>query len=195
MNEVISRLLVEHRNFGKLVGLLDRFPANRNDPTLDQITLLADVFAYLTSFPDLRHHPLEDRIVASLRARNALLADIGDEIERQHHVLARQGADLMRDLESAAREESTSWPAVAGNARLYAERLRHNMAVEELALFPVAEEVLGDAEWNAIATALPRQVPADPLFVSQTEQRFADLRRAIAAEAGCDCFQNPEANG
>ena len=100
----------------------------------------------------------------------------------------------MRDLESAAREESTSWPAVAGNARLYAERLRHNMAVEELALFPVAEEVLGDAEWNAIATALPRQMPADPLFVSQTEQRFADLRRVIATEAGCDCFQNPEAD-
>ena len=194
MNEVISRLLVEHQNLGTLVGLLDRFPANRNDPTLDEITLLADVFSYLTSFPDIGHHPIEDRIVASLRARNALLADIGDEIERQHHVLARQGADLMRDLESAAREESTSWPAVAGNARLYAERLRHNMAVEELALFPVAEEVLDDANWDAIVTALPRQVPADPLFVSQTEQRFADLRRVIATEAGCDCFQNPEAD-
>lgn len=195
MNEVISRLLVEHRNLGALVGLLDRFPANRTHPTLDEITLLADVFSYLTCFPDLRHHPVEDHIVASLRARNALLADIGDEIDRQHHVLARQGADLMRDLESAAREESTSWPAVAGNARLYAERLRHNMAVEELALFPVAEEVLDDADWHAILTELPGPVPADPVFVSQTEQRFAELRRVIAAEAGCDCFQNPEEDG
>lgn len=195
MNEVISRLLLEHRNLGRLVGLLDRFPANRKHPTLDEITLLADAFSYLTSFPDLRHHPVEDRIVASLRASNALLADIGDEIDRQHQVLARQGADLMRDLESAAREETTSWPAVAANARLYAERLRHNMAVEELALFPMAEEVPGDADWNAIVTASPRPALADPLFVSQTEERFADLRRVIAAEAGCECFQNPEVEG
>ena len=71
-------------------------------------------------------------------------------IRDRHQVLARQGADLMRDLESAAREETTSWPAVAGNARPYAERLRHNVAVEELALFPVAEEVFSDADWNAI---------------------------------------------
>ncbi|MBK9311622.1 hemerythrin domain-containing protein [Accumulibacter sp.] len=150
MNEVISKLLVEHQNLGKLVGLLDRFPANRNHPTLDDITLLADVLSHLTCFPDIRHHPVEDRIVASLRPRNALLDDVGYEIDRQHQVLARQGADLMRDLESAAREETTSWPAVAGNARPYAERLRHNVAVEELALFPVAEEVFSDADWNAI---------------------------------------------
>ncbi|WP_313950928.1 hemerythrin domain-containing protein [Accumulibacter sp.] len=195
MHEVISRLLLEHRNLGKLVGLLDRFPANRIHPTLAEITLLADVFSYLTSFPDLRHHPVEDCIVASLRTRNALLADIGDEIGRQHQVLARQGADLMRDLESAAREETTSWPAVAGNARLYAERLRHNMAVEELALFPLAEEVFDDEDWAAMVTALPRPAPADPLFVSQTEQRFAELRRVIAAEAVCDCFHNPEEEG
>ncbi len=101
----------------------------------------------------------------------------------------------MRDLESAAREETTSWPAVAGNARLYAERLRHNMAVEELALFPLAEEVFDDEDWAAMVTALPRPAPADPLFVSQTEQRFAELRRVIAAEAVCDCFHNPEEEG
>jgi hypothetical protein len=41
------------------------------------------------------------------------LIDIADEIDRQHRVLARQGTDLMRDLESAAREETTSWQAAA----------------------------------------------------------------------------------
>jgi hypothetical protein len=36
---------------------------------LDEITLLVDVFSYLTCFPDVRHHPVEDRIVASLLAQ------------------------------------------------------------------------------------------------------------------------------
>ncbi len=191
MNEIISQLLAEHRNLGKLVGLLDRLPDGTTDPKLDEITLLVDVFSYLTCFPDVRHHPFEDRIVASLLARNALSIDIADEIDRQHRVLARQGTDLMRDLESAAREESTSWHAAADSARLYAERLRHNMAVEELAVFPVAEQRLGDADWHAIA-ALSTVDPEDPLFVSRTEKRFADLRGVIAAEADCGCFENPE---
>jgi hemerythrin-like domain-containing protein len=191
VNEIISKLLVEHRNLGKLVGLLDRLPVDMTDPKLDEITLLVDVFAYLTCFPDVRHHPVEDRIVASLLAQNALSADIADEIERQHCVLARQGTDLMRDLESAAREETTSWHAAVVSARLYAERLRHNMAVEELAVFPVAEQRLGDADWHAIAALLTPE-PADPLFVSLTEKRFVDLRRVIATEADCDCFDDPE---
>ena len=187
MNEVISQLLAEHRNLGKLVGLLNRLPVDMNRPKLGEITLLVDVFSYLTCFPDVRHHPVEDRIVVSLLAKNALSADIADEIDRQHRVLARQGTDLMRDLESAAREETTSWQAAADSARLYAERLRHNMAVEELAVFPVADQRLGDADWHAIA-ALSIREPEDPLFVSRTEKRFADLRRVIATEGDCGCF-------
>jgi hemerythrin-like domain-containing protein len=178
-------------NLGKLVGLLDRLPVDTNSPQLGEVTLLVDVFAYLTCFPDVRHHPVEDQIVASLLAKNALSADIAEEIDRQHRVLARQGTDLMRDLESAAREETTSWHAAVVSARLYAERLRHNMAVEELAVFPAAEQRLGDADWHAIA-ALSTQAPSDPLFVSRTEKRFADLRRVIATEADCGCFENPE---
>lgn len=194
MNEIISHLLEEHRNLGKLVGILDSFPVAQHQPTLGDIILLVDTFSYLTCFPDLHHHPVEDRIAASLRARNVLSADISDEIERQHRVLARQGVDLMRDLESAAREETTSWSAVATSARLYAERLRHNMAVEELALFPVAETMLGEVDWDAIAV-LSKQALVDPLFVSRTEKRFEELRRVIGAEAGCDCFQSLEARG
>ncbi len=190
VNEIIAQLLGEHRNLGKLVELLDRLPVDTNYPKLGEITLLVDVFAYLTCFPDLRHHPLEDRIVARLLARGMLAADVAGEIDRQHRVLARQGTDLMRDLESAAREESTSWQGAASSARLYAERLRQNMATEELAVFPVAEVSLGEADWQAIA-ALSPPLPEDPLFVSRTEKRFADLRRVIAAQAGCDCFENP----
>lgn len=194
MNQIISHLLEEHRNLGKLVGILDRFPVAQRQRKLSDVILLVDTFSYLTCFPDVHHHLVEDRIAACLRAKNMLSTDISDEIERQHRVLARQGADLMRDLESAAREETTSWPAVVTSARLYAERLRHNMAVEELALFPVAETMLGEADWAAIA-AFSKQAPVDPLFVSSTEMRFAELRRVIAAEAGCDCFQHPEARG
>ncbi len=196
MNQIISRLLEEHRNLEKLIGLLDSFSIRQNSPGFRDMALLVDAFSYLTSFPDVRHHPVEDRITDRMHARNLLSPELKEEIGRQHRVLAKQGADLMRDLESAAREESTTWPAVALSARLYAERLRHNMAVEEMALFPLAETGLSKADWDDVsALSLLMQAPVDPLFVSQTEKRFADLRKVIAEEAGCDCFAKPATCG
>lgn len=188
MNPIIAHLMEEHRNLEKLIFLLDSVPTNQNPPPLSDVVLLADVFSYVTSFPDVRHHPLEDGIVARLNARGLLSVDIGHEIGRQHHVLASQGADLMRDLESASREETVSWHAVAVSARLYAERLRHNMAVEELALFPVANNSFEETDWLEIARSLG-EAPTDPLFVAQTEERFSVLRRVIADEAGCGCLR------
>ena len=56
-----------------------------------------------------------------------------------------------------------SWLLLETNLRLYAERLRHNMAVEELALFPAAQRYLDTADWRAIEKAVPHP-GRDPLF-------------------------------
>ena len=138
MPAVISRLLAEHRDLRRLVALLERQPSLLADAEAPNIGLLVDAMFYLTRFPDVTHHPLEDRITERLLARRALDADLGADIEAQHARLARQGLDLLRDLEGALREESMSRELVADNMRLYAERLRHNMAFEELTLFPAA---------------------------------------------------------
>jgi hemerythrin-like domain-containing protein len=186
MPAVISRLLAEHRDLRRLVALLERQPSLLADAEAPNIGLLVDAMFYLTRFPDVTHHPLEDRITERLLARRALDADLGAEIEAQHARLARQGLDLLRDLEGALREESTSRELVADNMRLYAERLRHNMAFEELTLFPAAARHLSADDWRAIGPAAHAE-PPDPLFHSQVQERFAELHRAIAVEAGCGC--------
>jgi hemerythrin-like domain-containing protein len=93
-----------------------------------------------------------------------------------------QGLDVLRDLEGAAREESMSRERVADNICLYVERLRHNMAFEELVLFPAADRHLDDQDWRAIAADAVRAAP-DPLFEPQVAQRFRELRDAITREA------------
>lgn len=186
MTAVIDRLRAEHANLERLVQLLDRHPVATADPNPRGVALLVDALYYLTHFPDVTHHPLEDRIVERMRAKDALPREFGDEIEAQHAVLARQGADLMRDLESAAREESMPWELVEANVRLYAERLRHNMAVEELCLFPAAARHLDEADWRTIEQTVAAEAP-DPLFPVPAEERFVQLHRVIASEAECGC--------
>lgn len=185
MHRALNRLIDEHRNLRRLVALLERQPSLVADAFAPNIGLIVDALFYLTRFPDVTHHPLEDRITEHLLARRMLDAEIGREIEEQHVRLARQGIDLLRDLEGALREESMSHELVAANVRLYAERLRHNMAFEELTLFPAAQRHLDAEDWRAIEPS-SRSDPPDPLFYSQVDERFAQLHRAIALEAGGD---------
>lgn len=83
-------------------------------------------------------------------------------------------------------QETMSPELLEANIRLYAERLRHNMAVEELMLFPTAVRQLDLEDWRAIEHSVAHLEP-DPLFQTPVEERFAQLRQAIAWEAGCGC--------
>lgn len=185
MHPILDTLLAQHGNLSKLVALLERQPSLEPDPAAPHVGLLLDVMVYLTSFPDVSHHPLEDRIAERLLARGALDGELCAELEAQHARLARQGAELLRDMEGAMRRESMSMELVALNTRLYAERLRHNIAFEELVLFPAAARHLDDEDWQAIGSAHVHA--ADPLFSGEVERRFEGLRRVISQEADCGC--------
>ncbi|MBB5503308.1 hemerythrin domain-containing protein [Paraburkholderia sp. MM5384-R2] len=186
MPTIIETLKAEHARLGRLVQLLYVQPAFNTAPGAPDIALLVDTLYYLTRFPDVNHHALEDRIVEKLLEKKSLPAGFGHEIEAQHATLIRQGHELLQDLESAVREENMSQELVEIHVRLYAERLRHNMAVEELTLFPAAVRHLDDDDWAAIRQLRMHGQP-DPLFQTPVDDRFAQLHRVIAAEADCDC--------
>ncbi|MGY6258050.1 hemerythrin domain-containing protein [Paraburkholderia caledonica] len=182
MPTVIERLQAEHARLAQLVQLLDGQPSLSPDPGAPNIGLLVDALYYLTRFPDVSHHAIENRIVERLLGKNALPTAFGHEIEAQHATLISQGHELLQDLEAAVREENVSQELVEIHVRLYAERLRHNMTVEELTLFPAAVRHLNDDDWHAIGLLDVRGQP-DPLFGGPVDERFAQLHRVITAEA------------
>jgi len=182
MSNVIEKLYTEHLRLTQVVRLLNDESNLRTDATAPNIALLVDVLCYLTRFPDVTHHILEDRMVERLLAKRALTVEFGHEIEAQHTTLIRDGRDLLRDLEAATRGENMSQELVDIRIRLYAERLRHNMAIEELTLFPAARKSLDKADWHAIED-LGLHAQSDPLFDGEVDEQFAQLYRAINEEA------------
>jgi len=182
MSSVIERLIVEHTRLTRVVRLLDTQSNLLTASTSPNIGLLVDALCYLTRFPDVTHHLLEDRIVDRLLAKKALNVEFGQEIEAQHAVLIRDGHDLLRDLEAATRGENMSQELVDSRIRIYAERLRHNMAIEELTLFPAALKGLDEEDWKAIdSVGLRREF--DPLFDGEADSEFAGLYHVIMEEA------------
>ena len=182
MSTVIAKLHTEHVRLARLVRLLNHQSCLRTDASAPNVALLVDALCYLTRFPDVDHHVIEDRMVEVLLEKKALPVDIGGEIESQHATLIRNGRDLLRDLESAVRGENMSQELVDIRIRLYAERLRHNMVVEELTLFPAAQKSLSEADWRTVEGAGSQARP-DPLFDNEPDERFAELFRVINTEA------------
>lgn len=195
MTGMLARLIDEHANLARLVRLLDACPIARaldgDTVPIKGAELLVDALYYLTHFPDQHHHIAEDGIVARLEQKSAIDDELAETIRSQHATLARHGEDLMRDLESAAREETMSWALVHTNVRLYAELLRHNMATEELALFPLAQRHLEADDWCALEDVATASAQRDPLFGTAVAARFAQLRRIIASESDCGCEVHP----
>lgn len=190
MRAIIEKLHTEHVRLAGLVRLLNLHSCQRTDATAPNIGLLVDVLCYLTRFPDLAHHVIEDLMVEKLLAKKALAVELGQEIETQHQILIRDGRDLLRDLESAVRSENMSQELVDNRIRIYAERLRHNMVIEELTLFPAAEKNLNDEDWSEIENA-GAYGQSDPLFEGGVDERFAQLYRVITAEATVASVEEP----
>jgi hemerythrin-like domain-containing protein len=184
MTKLIERLHADHLRLAGLVRLLNGEISLQVDPSAPDLALLVDVLYYLTRFPDVTHHALEDRIVEKLLQKNAFPTVLGHEIEAQHSTLIQQGHELLQDLEAATRKENMSQQLVEVHVRLYAERLRHNMIVEELTLFPAALRHLDDEDWNMIELLDVRGKP-DPLLDGLEGDRFKQLHRLIAEEAVC----------
>lgn len=186
MASIIDNLRAEHGELEHLIRLFDGqlTAVSRASPT--KTALLVDALYYLTRFPDVNHHVLENRIVEKLLEKRALPSGLGSEIEAQHATLVREGHELLQALESMIREENMSSEWIDLHLRLYSERLRHNMAMEEVMLFPMALAHLGPEDWDAIARTGP--VPAaDPLFHTPVHERFTQLHQVIAREADCGC--------
>ncbi|MFL9868446.1 hemerythrin domain-containing protein [Paraburkholderia fungorum] len=181
MPTIIERLRAEHGRLGRLVQLRNDERSLPTDPGSPNIALLVDTLYYLTRFPDVAHDALEDRIMEKLRGKNALSGEIARETEAQHVTLISQGHELLQGLEAAAREENMSQERVEIHVRLYAERLRHNMTVEELTLFPAAVRYLDDDDWHAIELVDVGGQPC-PLFEGTVDERFAQFHRVITAE-------------
>jgi hemerythrin-like domain-containing protein len=189
MASIIDNLIAEHRRMERLVRLLERQSMFRDAPAAANAALLVDALYYLTRFPDVNHHALEDRIIDRLLEKKLITHELASELSAQHATLARQGHELIQDLESLIRDENMSSEFFEFHVRLYAERLRHNMAVEELTIFPVATRHLDSGDWSSILQGSPDR-SADPLFQTPVHERFVQLHQVIAAEANCGCSES-----
>ena len=185
MAAVIQILREEHRNIGRLLGALERqidiFDEGER-PDYDVIVGVAD---YFLDYPDRCHHPKEDRLLRRMvEIEPGAVAQIGD-LAGAHLGLHQRALRFRGMLTMLLGETDVPRAAVVGRSRDFVDAQWAHMRMEEAYFLPLAEQLLGAADWAAIeADLLERK---DPVFGGRVEAMFKTLSdRLLAWEAEDD---------
>ena len=171
----------EHACFNRLLGLLqhelDRF---HNDANADY-QLMLDILAYLHGYAGRQHHPREDEVFKRLvRLRPDRALPIA-RLQQEHRVIDHAGEQLRVLLEQAVGDSVIPRGEIEIAAAIYLVYYGNHIAKEEEDILPLAQRVLGPADWQAVADAAPAS--PDPLFGPQPQERFQQLVQRLAAAA------------
>ena len=171
----------EHVHFNQLLALVQREMDTFHRGENPDYRLMLDVLDYLRDYGDRFHHPREDeafrRLLVHCPDRELPIA----RLLQEHRVIAHAGETLAELLEQAAQDAIVERGAVEVAAATYLVYYGNHIAKEEEDILPRAARHLTAADWQAVKDAAP--AATDPLFGPQTEARFRDLRRRIAAQA------------
>ena len=171
----------EHVNFGRLLDLLEREVATVQTGGQPRYDLMREIVYYLRHFPDRFHHPREEVAFARLIARDPNLELPLNRLMQEHRVIAMAGDELLNYLNDVDSNASLMNRAkVEAAAATYLVYYRHHLEKEEKEILPRAEQLLTQADWDAVGDV---SAHPDPVFGEEFEARYQELRRLIALEA------------
>lgn len=181
MPDPIAVWHAEHEYFGRLLKVLESQVAVFHGGEQPNYELMRDIVFYLRKFSDQVHHPREDAAFAILARREPASQLEINRLLQEHRVIAHAGEALLVLLEEIVGGAFVPRAQVESAASTYLVYYRNHIASEERQILPRAGELLGAQDWKAVADAAP--LLHDPLFGSDPQERFRELRREISRES------------
>ncbi|MDO8863630.1 hemerythrin domain-containing protein [Haliea sp. E1-2-M8] len=175
----MKRLRRDHRNLNRLFDMLEEQVARYDrDSTFEpDLLLILDIVAYLNDYPRIYHHPLEEEAVALMVERNLGDNSVNEFIHDQHQNLEQATERLSSLFNMIVNDHPVPIEQTREALDSYLEMSRKHLQSEEDRLFPVMEKVLGNDEWEVVASRLPERL--DPLFAENPDDAFVELRRRM----------------
>lgn len=178
MSKIMQRLKADHVNIARLLDILEEQLEAVHDADDADFELIRDVMVYMTNYPDLMHHPLEDIVFARLRERDASSAAMVDDLRAEHEALAGQSIRLRNMLDHVVDGRMVLREELADAGRDYVQNLRRHLNKEEREVFALARDALTEQDWVAADNAM--ELRADPIFGPTVEAQYRTLFEHIS---------------
>ncbi len=172
---LLARLRTDHKRVADIVKSLQKLVGNNNP----DVTKLFAHIDYLAEYPELVHHPLEDRIFNQMLLNPGLDDAQREQVERnaeQHQELNAATAEILQHAEQLLAEHKPLSGEFRALVEDYVKLQLEHMNFEEQVVFPVAERWLSRSDWIEIDTADLQT--HDPLF-DQKVTRYDELYRYV----------------
>lgn len=170
MENPIAAWHSDHVRFARLLDLLEQELARFHVGETPDYDRMHDVVHWLREYSDTAHHPREDVAFERLAARDPSLRLPVNRLMQEHRVIARAGQALLERLDAAASGTFEPRADVEAAAATFLVYYRSHLSTEETQILPRAAELLTDADWAAVAAAVP-----------EDRERSARALRAAAA--------------
>ena len=180
-SHAVSTWHAEHVYFNQLLSLLQKQVDLFHRGEEPNYELMQDIVSYLREYSDRFHHPREDVAFARLAKHcpdlELALARLGQE----HRVIAQAGETLAAQLRAILGGAVVPRAEMEVAAATYLVYYGNHIAKEEEDVLARAVKELTAEDWEAIRTAVPPG--RDPLFGTDADERYRELRRQIARES------------
>ncbi len=179
----LERLRSDHARFSKVLTVLkEQIGAVQRDqePWAGWLEHLAALFEYIGEYPDMEHHPMEDRLFDCLVDHGLTPAERG-LVERnlaEHAELTAATRRLSEEIQDLLSGTEVHEATLREDVLAYLSMQLAHMRREEEHLFPLAEKMLTSADWQALESK-SRHLE-DPMF-HQRQARYQNLYQFVTA--------------
>ncbi len=181
MSDVLDKLHADHAHIARLLDLFEEQVGLIHGGENPDAALLQDIMGYMTHYPDLIHHPLEDLIFEHIMRLDASSTTVLQSLSAEHDKLARIGHHLKMSIDSLESESLVRRDVLDQMATDYLVSLRKHMREEEEYAFPLARKLLNDAEWEKIRTEF--KVKDHEVFGNVLDSHYQALYQSITGTA------------
>ena len=181
MTNPLAAWHTEHAYFRRLLDLLQREVDLFHTGESPNYELVLDIISYLRDFADHVHHPREEAAFSCLANRFPDMKLDLARLSQEHRVVARAGETLQKLLIAVLGGAIIPRAEIEVAAATYLVYYGNHIAKEEEDVLIRAAAALTEQDWEVVRAAAP--ACDDPLFGSNPEERYRELRRQIALEA------------
>jgi len=181
MHQIMTELHQDHKHIARLLNILRKqleLMSSDGDPDL---MLMTDIACYFQHYPDLVHHPKEDKVFEVFSERTDKAADIVEALRKEHQQLPAVTVEFHNMLDAALNDALfISRKELQQKIQAFIDIEIEHLKREEAVLFPLIEKTLTDEDWQELEQDIDKD--ADPLFGVEVDDCYDNLYQIIKSQ-------------
>ena len=148
---LLQRLNNDHSELSRILYCFRTQIQGYEDPdNITNTSQIMNILDYIAYVPERWHHPIEDLIFKRLLERAPPYPEQIEAVLLEHEDLERLTSELKIAFEQVAMDIAVPIVHLYRTATIYLTRQLLHLDVEETVLFPLAEELLTEEDWNEL---------------------------------------------